>query len=112
MAIKGKSWGNTEDLLTNQQVEIHRVKIRAGAQCSQHRHAARYNAFYVLKGSMWLRVWRAGAGKGPYDAILLKAGDCATVEPGEWHQFEANTHVEALEIYYPAPVSASDIERR
>lgn len=106
----GKIWGETETLLANDRIEIHKLSVNIEAKCSEHRHAARYNAFYVLSGTLEISVW-----KNDYklcDVTVLGPGEMMTVPPGEWHQFRALDYTELLEIYYPAEFTPGDIERR
>lgn len=111
MGVKyGKVWGSTEPLIVNDRVEIHRINIKAEAQCSEHRHASRYNAFYVLRGWVTITVWKGDTGLK--DTIMLDEGEMTTVAPGDWHQFFAHEDSALLEIYYPADFTPQDIERR
>ena len=59
--------------------------------------------FYVIKGNLEIRVT-----KNKYaleDITYLTDGDYTTVSPTEKHYFKAVSDVEALEIYYPEPLS-------
>ena len=99
----GKIWGTTRPLLQTPFVELHHIKINKGGQCSYHQHLHKWNMFYVIKGNLEIRVT-----KNKYaleDITYLTDGDYTTVSPTEKHYFKAVSDVEALEIYYPEPLS-------
>lgn len=104
----GKIWGTTRPLLQTPFVEVHHIKINKGGQCSYHEHKHKWNMFYVINGLLEIHVK-----KNRYalvDVTLLKDGEYTTVMPTEKHFFKAKADVEALEIYYPEPLS-EDIVR-
>ena len=104
----GKIWGTTRPLLQTPFVEVHHIKINKGGQCSYHQHKHKWNMFYVISGDLEIHV-----SKNSYalmDVSRLTAGEYTTVSPREKHFFLAKTNVEALEIYYPEPLS-EDIVR-
>lgn len=105
----GKVWGQTETLLSNPFVEVHRLVIEPNGQCSMHKHAQKANFFLVIHGH--LRVHVEKADYTLTDTTDLRTGDCMEVLPGEYHRFHAVTRTECLEIYYPLPL-AQDIQRR
>lgn len=108
--IAGKQWGHTTVLLAVPQLEVHRIFVKGGGKCSEHKHDHKFNAFYVIRGSLNVRTW-----KNSYDLVDLTTigpGELHVVEPGEFHQFEAVTDVEALELYYAAGLDPRDIVRR
>jgi quercetin dioxygenase-like cupin family protein len=104
----GKVWGTTEQILMNGALEFHRIDARAGTKCSKHLHKYKFNSFYVVSGTLIIRVW-----KNDYDLIdetILNAGDFTTVKPGEYHQFECREDCVAFELYY-SHFDHNDIER-
>jgi len=107
--IVGKVWGDTSVLIQNPLVELHRINTKAGYKCSEHKHAHKWNGFYVISGTLEIHVR-----KGDYDltdVTVLRAGDFTTVRPGEYHWFTSITDCAALEIYYPETLS-EDIQRK
>lgn len=107
---QGKCWGETMPMLSSPFCEIHKITIKAGAQCSKHRHRHRWNAFIVISGTLEIH-----AEKADYeltDITNLAAGEMCTIPPGEYHWFVAVTDVVALEVYYPSPCDPADIERQ
>lgn len=111
MSVTGKVWGTTECLLASPLIEVHRLSIKPMHQCSLHVHRAKWNAFYVMSGRLFVeRV------KDDYprltDVTELRPGAITTVPPGEHHRFRTGEQpCEALEIYYPE-ILGEDIERR
>lgn len=107
--LVGKIWGTTELLLSTPLCEIHRLGIKPNHQCSLHKHNYKWNAFYVLSGTLYIDVE-----KKEYklvDTTKLSAGDITTVPPGEYHRFRTwDDTCLALEIYYCEPL-AKDIHR-
>lgn len=106
--IAGKAWGSTTMVAAKSAFEMHRITVKPGGFCSKHRHAAKFNGFYVLSGELKIRVW-----KNDYDLVdetVLRSGDYTECRPGEYHQFEALSDVEALELYW-CELKAGDIER-
>lgn len=106
----GKVWGTTELLLGTPLVEIHRLYIKPNAHCSLHAHEFKWNGFLVLSGRLLIEV-----SKKAYDLVdvtELGPGEFTTVKPGEYHRFVTKDEpVQAIEIYYPEPLS-EDIIRK
>lgn len=104
----GKIWGLTELIHANGVLEFHRIDFKSGGVCSKHRHKYKWNGFYVVEGSLLIRVW-----KNDYnlvDETVLGKGDWTRVKPGEFHQFEALSDGTAFELYW-AEFNHDDIER-
>ena len=107
--INGKVWGDTSVLIQNSVVELHKINAKAGYRCSEHKHAHKWNGFYVISGVLEIHVR-----KNDYaltDVTVLRAGDFTTVRPGEYHWFSCVEDCAALELYYPEMIS-EDIQRR
>ena len=107
--ITGKVWGDTSVLIQNAVVELHKINVNAGYKCSEHKHAHKWNGFYVISGVLEIHVR-----KNDYDltdVTVLRAGDFTTVRPGEYHWFKCVEDCVALELYYPETLS-EDIQRR
>ena len=105
----GKVWGNTELLLKTPFVELHRIFVKEDGYCSTHTHKHKWNLFYVISGELDICVH-----KNDYDLVdttHLIEGEWTTIKPNEFHSFTALTDVEALELYYPEPLS-EDIIRK
>lgn len=107
--ITGKVWGDTSVLIQNSNVELHKINVKAGFRCSEHKHEHKWNGFYVISGVLEIHV-----AKNDYDltdVTTLRAGDYTSVRPGEFHWFNCIEDCVALEVYYPEALS-EDIVRR
>ena len=107
MNQQGKIWGRTAKLFSRNNVEVHRIEAVPGGYCSQHRHAQKWNLFFVESGTLEITIWQA---EGRMDVTRLNAGECCSVPPGLYHRFEAVTDVVALEVYW-TELSGNDIDR-
>jgi mannose-6-phosphate isomerase-like protein (cupin superfamily) len=106
--INGKIWGTTELLFNHNNVECHRIKIKAGMASSWHTHTCRQNSFYVMSGKLAIQSC-----KNDYkltDTTIIKDGESTYVPPGEKHRFVALTDVDAIEYYWVDLIN-TDIKR-
>ena len=107
--IEGKVWGETTPILQTPMIEIHKVFIHSGGQCSTHKHDHKWNGFLVVQGTVEIHVE-----KNDYDLVdktVLTDGEFTTVKPGEFHYFKANEDSVLYEIYYIDPIQ-EDIFRK
>lgn len=104
----GKIWGETCPIIQNPVVEFHRISVKSGYRCSQHKHAHKWNGFFVEKGILEIYVKKANYELT--DVTVLKEGEFTTVPPGEVHFFKCVEDCIAFEIYYPELLS-EDIQR-
>lgn len=108
MRVAGKVWGRTAAIEVNSSLELHVITATAGHKCSKHRHQIKFNGFYVIDGSLKIRVWKDDS--GTIDETILTDGEWMVVPPGEYHQFEALQNTEALELYW-VELPSEDIDR-
>ncbi len=103
--LQGKIWGSTELLLCNPMIELHRIKIKPGMQCSTHKHEHKWNGFYCIQGAINIVVIKKDYNL--IDTTRLQCGDFTAVKPGEFHHFETLKGVSAvvLEIYWLEGIS-------
>jgi mannose-6-phosphate isomerase-like protein (cupin superfamily) len=107
----GKVWGETEVMLANSLIEVHRLSVVPNAFCSLHRHATRWNVFYVVKGRLLVEV--RPRGYDLLDTTDLGPGQMMLVAPGLWHRFRTEAEgADCLEVYYPDVLGHEDIERQ
>jgi len=107
--VTGKVWGITSAIIQTPLVELHKINIKAGYKCSEHKHEHKWNGFYLISGTLEIHVR-----KNNYDltdVTVLRAGGFTTVRPGEYHWFSSITDCVALELYYPETLS-EDIVRK
>lgn len=104
----GKIWGSTQEILTKNNVSIHRIFALKGGSCSKHLHNHKYNLFFVEKGKLLIRHWQ-----NDYDLVdetILADGEMCIIPPMHYHQFIAIEDTIAYEIYY-VELEDSDITR-
>ena len=99
-----KFGGTSKSLLVTPFIEVHEIFIKEGGYCSLHKHQHKWNAFYLISGMLEIHIEKENY-KLTDITTLHTPGDFTTVKPGEFHLFKAMTDVEALEIYYPEPLS-------
>jgi mannose-6-phosphate isomerase-like protein (cupin superfamily) len=97
--IQGKIWGTTQCIFRDNNVEIHRIAVKLGGYCSRHRHAAKYNQFFVESGKLKVTIFR-GSEERATDSTVLTAGMASLIKPNEVHMFEALEATVAYEIYW------------
>ena len=56
MNIQGKVWGETREIFSNPNFELHRIEVNKGAFCSKHKHIHKINAFYIEKGKLKITI--------------------------------------------------------
>lgn len=105
---EGKIWGETTDLIVTPFFSIHYLSVEAGGFCSEHRHEAKKNIFFVLDGCLRIRIWRENL---IVDEIDLLPGQDTEIPPGVFHQFEAIKPTLAIEIC-EVELQPDDILRR
>lgn len=104
-----KIWGVTVPLIVTPMFELHSIRVKPYHRCSLHIHQFKHNAFYVLRGELYIDQGRLhGCMPVP---TLLQVGHVHTVAPGVLHQFRTGKEwCDALEMYYTEPLS-EDIHR-
>lgn len=101
MIIQGKVWGKTSPLFNKNNVEIHFAEIKKGGYCSKHTHKYKFNRFIVLKGKLKVTIWKDyGNDSQLEDVSILDNSQECTVNPGDFHKFEALENTTLLEIYW------------
>jgi len=109
MTIKErKVWGETELIISTPSFEVHKIQVKKNGYCSKHKHIAKINSFYILKGKLEVVVWKPS---GLVDTTLLEEGDFMVVSPQQFHRFKALEDTEALEIYWVDNLDPNDIIR-
>ena len=107
--ISGKAWGDTQNIFSKNNVEIHRIRVDAGGYCSKHLHEKKFNLFFLESGLLEVHIW-----KNDYnlcDVTVLGPGQMTVVEPGEYHLFKALKDSVVYEIYW-VELEAGDIVRK
>ena len=100
MNNQGKVWGATSLVFAKNNVSLHRIEVMPGGYCSKHKHAHKFNMFFVEQGSLAILIW-----KNDYDLVdttNLQSGQHTIIKPGEYHCFKNNSTIKAVvyEIYW------------
>ncbi len=98
--VQRKPWGETRCVYRDMTHEIWHATINKGGYSSRHTHDRKPNLFYVASGLLLVHEYRNQYSTIPCTTYTLKAGDQVTIEDGVWHQFEATTDVELVEVYW------------
>jgi len=104
---EGKAWGETEAIEQSPNMELHKIEIKKGGYCSQHKHQSKINGFLIISGELEIQRWKD---YGLCDKTILKAGGWTKVPPGEQHRFKALKKTVAYEIYW-VELNHNDIQR-
>lgn len=110
MIIQGKVWGCTSPIFNTNNVEAHYIEINKGGYCSNHKHQHKYNKFIILDGELQVTISKDYGNGVLQDITILGKGQEITVNPGEYHQFEALQDTQALEFYW-VELNPTDIVR-
>jgi len=105
---QGKKWGYTTEFFRNAFVSGHHLEIKKNGICSEHRHAHKFNLFYVISGMLEITIWRENKIK---DITVIGPGQSTAVPPGVWHSFKALEATECIELYQVLLLEP-DIDRR
>lgn len=105
LSPKKKPWGKTYPIFYSDQIEIWHAEICRGESSSLHRHVWKANDFYVVAGSLLLKI------EGQ-DDVELNQGELITIPPGVRHQFTALENTTLIETYWITKrIDPDDIER-
>jgi len=104
MRCEHKSWGLKTTLFRNDLCEVSVLELREGERCSWHRHRAKWNQFYVIRGRMEVLTQEGRQ--------VVDRGQIFTTNPGQWHEFQTPYGpVTVQEIMY-VRYDPEDIERQ
>lgn len=112
MNKQGKVWGETVKVAGGKHWSIHVLHVHKGGFCSEHKHSAKINIFYVISGQLAVTIQQGGRLLNPLDDVtILNAGDRMVVPIEKYHKFTALEDTVCLEIYEGVCVD-EDIDRR
>lgn len=111
-----KVWGRVRHLFHSDYASVSHLEVKAGFQCSRHKHSFRINQFTVLSGEVVIERWLYRNGEAELlPEVRLKAGDSFSVPAGMFHRFRVIESGEMVEVYWPQReglfVSINDIIR-
>lgn len=98
-----KSWGEKWNIFENDLCEVSVLYLEKQQRCSWHRHASKFNDFFVVEGELYIKL-QDGESK-------LTKGQVFTTVPGEYHEFRTyDKPAQVIEIMYVF-YDPEDIER-
>lgn len=101
--MENKIWGSKIRLIETSTVVVDLLTLEENSFCSWHYHDFKYNMFFVLEGTIDIKLENR--------IETLNMHDYYIVEPKMRHQFIARTNSKMLEIMYTKPVLEQDIIR-
>ena len=110
---ENKIWGITQPVWIGNNVEIHRIEIKAGGYCSKHLHEHKYNMFYVEYGELEISIWKEHGYEQAEDIIdrtIIIDDESTIIDPKQYHMFKAIKDTVAYEIYWIS-LDKDDIKR-
>ena len=108
--LQAKIWGITAEIFRNNSCSVHFLEVKKDGFCSEHRHAKKENAFFIIEGVLEISEWRNDI----LHVNCISSGQMnprVTIPTGHWHKFRAVTDVKCIEIYN-FKYDGEDIERR
>lgn len=105
-----KPWGKTRCVHRDMTHEIWHASIKKGGYSSRHTHDRKPNLFYVSSGTLLVHVFNNAFSTIPITTYELTVGQQVTIQDGVWHQFEARSDVELVEVYW-VYLKGEDINR-
>lgn len=94
--LQSKIWGTTEEIISNEIFEVHRICVKKGGYCSKHYHNYKFNMFFVESGVIEVDTIY----EDHINTTVLKSGQSTVVSPNELHVFRAPQNTIAYEIYW------------
>ena len=87
------TWGSKLNMFRNDLCEVSILSLIPQQRCSWHKHASKFNLFYVLEGELFVKT-----DKG---ISRLGEGEFFTTRPSEMHEFQTATEqAKIIEIMY------------
>jgi mannose-6-phosphate isomerase-like protein (cupin superfamily) len=95
-----KPWGNEEIFAETDRYVGKILTVRAGHELSLQYHRVKDETMRVLEGTCELHLRPEGEA-GAERCLVLEAGDCRHIPPGEVHSLVAVTDVRLVEVSTP-----------
>jgi mannose-6-phosphate isomerase-like protein (cupin superfamily) len=98
-----KTWGEKWNIFENDLCEVSVLYLESHQRCSWHKHIAKWNTFFVVEGSLYIKLEDGMA--------ELLQGQIFTTRPGEMHEFQTHYQkakvIEIMHVWY----DSEDIQR-
>jgi len=99
-----KTWGEKWNVFLNDLCEVSILYLKPHQRCSWHRHAAKFNQFFVIRGEVTIKT--------EWGDAVIQQGQIFTVRPGEWHEFRTGNVNAVLQEIMFVRYDPEDIERK
>ena len=98
-----KTWGEKWNLFQNDLCEVSILELKPYQRCSWHTHQTKFNQFFVLEGTLFIKL-EEGVAK-------VEKGQIFTTKPGEWHEFQTGEDPTLIQEIMYVKYDAEDIQR-
>ena len=99
-----KSWGEKWNIFENDLCEVSVLDLRPNQRCSWHYHDTKFNQFFVLRGTVFIKTEDGTA--------AVKENQIFTTRPGEYHEFQTGRDsAVVIEIMF-VKYNSEDIHRQ
>lgn len=99
-----KSWGIKNNLFQNDLCEVSILELEPDQRCSWHSHRAKSNQFYVISGTLYVKLIDG--------TTEVEAGQIFTTRPGEMHEFQTRLMPTMVQEIMYVQYDAEDIDRK
>lgn len=98
-----KSWGEKWNLFQNDLCEASILYLKPNQRCSWHRHAAKFNQFFVIEGTLFIKT-ESGLS-------TIYEHEIFTTRPGEMHEFQTGSDPAVIQEIMYVQYDPEDIQR-
>lgn len=98
-----KSWGEKWNLFQNDLCEVSILYLQPNQRCSWHKHTAKYNQFFVIEGTIYVKTESGTAEVGKNQIF--------TTNPGEYHEFQTHKQAAIIQEIMFVRYDPEDIQR-
>lgn len=98
-----KTWGDKCTTFMNHLDEVSILNLKPKQRCSWHRHQTKFNQFYVISGTLYIKT--------EWGIAEVKEGNIFTTRPGEWHEFRTGEKPALIQEIMYVKYDPEDIER-
>jgi quercetin dioxygenase-like cupin family protein len=98
-----KTWGEKWNVFQNDLCEVSILYLKPQSRCSWHKHRAKYNQFFVIKGKLFIKTEDGVAEVGTNQVF--------TTKPGEAHEFQTHDDCAVIQEIMYVKYDPEDIQR-
>jgi mannose-6-phosphate isomerase-like protein (cupin superfamily) len=98
-----KSWGEKWNLFQNDLCEVSILVLQPNQRCSWHKHAAKYNQFFVIEGTIFVKT-ETGVAE-------VRENQIFTTRPDEYHEFQTHDDPAVIQEIMYVQYDPEDIQR-